>query len=522
MLPNQVKLGAALLLSGLVTFFSCTKDQDNLSSSAEDFPALGIKDFYRDLYTKDVNVYALVDSNTLVKYTARQTFSEDKTVSITGLQASEKILAIDFRPASGQLYGVSNQSRIYIINQNTGAAVAVSATPFTPAISGTQVGFDFNPTVDRIRLVTNTGQNLRLHPETGAVAAADGNLNPGTPGVAAVAYTNSFAGSTSTTLYDIDVTSDKLFIQNPPNNGTLVEVGALGIDLKGEGGFDISPKNEMALAAFSANGTGDDTPSFYSIDLKTGLAKNVGKAKKGVIDIAIPTGMVAYTITGGTNLMIINGLANGDRFTKAITGLQSGETVLGIDMRPANGQLYALGSSSKLYTINTASGAATVVGTGFTPALSGTEFGFDFNPTVDRIRVVSNTGQNLRLHPTLGTAVFTDGALNPGTPAVDAAAYTNNFAGATTTALYDIDYETNSLYLQAPPNDGKLTLVGGLGVNINSGNAFDIGGTSGKAYAILKTGTIASVYSINLTTGQATRLIGITNSANGFALGNGF
>ena len=278
----------------------------------------------------------------------------------------------------------------------------------------------------------------------------------------------------------------------------------------------------MALAAFSANGTGDDTPSFYSIDLKTGLAKNVGKAKKGVIDLAIPTTTVAYSITGGTNLLIINGLANGDRFTKPITGLQSGEMVLGIDMRPANGQLYALGSSSRIYTINTANGAAAVVGTGFTPALSGTQFGFDFNPTVDRIRVVSNTGQNLRLHPTLGTAVFTDAALNPGTPAVDAAAYTNNFAGATTTMLYDIDYETNALYLQSPPNDGKLTQVGGLGVNVGSGNGFDIGGTTGKAYAILKTGTIASLYSINLTTGQATRLIGITSDTNGFALGTGF
>jgi len=161
MLPNQIKLGAALLLSGLVTFLSCTKDEDVLSSDAGDFPALEIKQFYRDLYTKDVNVYALVDSNTLVRYAARQTFSEEKTVTITGLQSSEKILAIDFRPASGQLYGVSNQSRIYIINQNTGVAVAVSATPFAPAISGTQVGIDFNPTVDRIRLVSNTGQNLR-------------------------------------------------------------------------------------------------------------------------------------------------------------------------------------------------------------------------------------------------------------------------------------------------------------------------------------------------------------------------
>ena len=169
MLPNQIKLGTALLLSGMLTFFACTKEQDVLSSDGTVLSSLEIKKFYQDLYAKDVNVFALVDSNMLVQYAAIQTLNEEKTVAITGLQSGEKILAIDFRPASGQLYGVSNQSRMYIINQNTGVAVAVSATPFTPAISGTQVGFDFNPTVDRIRLVTNTGQNLRLHPETGAV-----------------------------------------------------------------------------------------------------------------------------------------------------------------------------------------------------------------------------------------------------------------------------------------------------------------------------------------------------------------
>src|SRR5688572_12188184 len=80
-----------------------------------------------------------------------------------------------------------------------------------------------------------------------------------------------------------------------------------------------------------------------------------------------------------------------------IKGLQRGEEILGLDMRPATGQLYALGSSSRLYTIDYIAGTATPVGTGpFTPALIGTRFGFDFNPTVDRIRIVSDTGQNLR------------------------------------------------------------------------------------------------------------------------------
>ena len=45
----------------------------------------------------------------------------------------------------------------------------------------------------------------------------------------------------------------------------------------------------------------------------------------------------------------------------AITGLQSGETVLGIDFRPADNLLYALGSTARLYTIDVATGAATHV-----------------------------------------------------------------------------------------------------------------------------------------------------------------
>src|SRR5262245_11081444 len=56
----------------------------------------------------------------------------------------------------------------------------------------------------------------------------------------------------------------------------------------------------------------------------------------------------------------------------AISGLQPGETALGIDVRPATGQIYLLGSTSRVYVVNPASGHATAVGAPFTPALSGT------------------------------------------------------------------------------------------------------------------------------------------------------
>jgi hypothetical protein len=99
-------------------------------------------------------------------------------------------MSIDFRPATGELYALSSASKLYVINTSNASARAVSTTAFSPAVSGTIASIDFNPTVDRIRLVSNTGQNLRLHPETGAVAATDMNINGGgTPSVAGVAYT---------------------------------------------------------------------------------------------------------------------------------------------------------------------------------------------------------------------------------------------------------------------------------------------------------------------------------------------
>jgi hypothetical protein len=240
--------------------------------------------------------------------------------------------------------------------------------------------------------------------------------------------------------------------------------------------------------------------------------------------IAIPTAPVAYAVSASDNqLLIFNPAASGTMVTKSITGTQAGEKILGIDFRPLNGQLYALGSSSRLYTINASSGAATAIGTAaFTTPLMGTHFGFDFNPLVDRIRIVSDAGQNLRLHPDLGTVAAVDGMLNPGTPMVTAAAYANNFAGTTATTLFDIDVASDKLLIQAPPNDGTLTAVGDLGINIEAANGFDIGGTSGKAYAILTSGGTTKLYSINTGTGAASGLSNFSTPVNGFAIGLGF
>jgi hypothetical protein len=198
--------------------------------------------------------------------------------------------------------------------------------------------------------------------------------------------------------------------------------------------------------------------------------------------------------------------------SRVIRGLQPGEMILGIDFRPATGELYGLGSSSRIYTINTETAAATPVGSGpFTPRLEGSEFGFDFNPTVDRIRVVSNSGQNLRLHPETGQVAAVDKTLQYGDasqPNIVASAYTNSVAGATTTMLYGVDSETRNLVTQDPPNDGKLNVAGRLEIDLSNLTGFDISPRTGTAFLVSRVrGANASVlYEINTATGNSNLL----------------
>ncbi|AXE20757.1 hypothetical protein DR864_24995 [Runella rosea] len=512
---KHLRLFAVAAITSLLTLNSCTDHR--LPPSPQTLP--------------DVSFYALNDNNQLMFINVRATSTPTSTVTISGLPTGETIRAIDFRPATGQLYGVGSDSRLYVINPTSGAARMVGMNPLNPTLNGTMIAFDFNPTVDRIRLVTNTGQNLRLHPETGAVAAMDGAIN-GAPGamVTGGAYTNNRAGVTSTTLFNIDPVNDRLYRQNPPNNGTLEEVGALGLDITGTSGFDISPNGD-AIAAVTVFGQSE----LNQVNLSTGRLQKLGDLPANIIGIAIPTEPVAYAIDDANNLLIFNPVAASPitPTTKTIMGLQMGESILGIDFRPSNGQLYALGSTSRIYTLtvnaaNTATYTATALGAGpFTPALSGTSFGFDFNPVPDLIRVVSNTRQNLRVSPVTGAINNVDTELSIMSANVSAAAYTNNFAGTMTTTLYDIDTPTGGnamLYTQNPPNNGTLNLVGSLGIQVESVNGFDIGGASNTAYALLRSGGTTGVYTINLATGAAT--LGSTLQGNptvrAMAVGLGF
>ncbi len=256
-----------------------------------------------------------------------------------------------------------------------------------------------------------------------------------------------------------------------------------------------------------------------------------------VIAIIIGTAMSHHAepilvLNSGNRLLTVDSASPGTvTKTVQITGLQSGETLLGMDFRPATGQLYALGSTARIYLIDENTGVATVSSTLTADStdttapfagLDGTRFGVDFNPVPDRLRVVSNTDQSLRINVATG-ATTTDGNLayaaegdpNSGAnPNVVGSAYRNAFSGAVVTELYGIDSDRDVLVTQDPPNAGNLTTDGPLGVDTSDAVGFDISGMTAQAYASLTTGAMTNLYTVNLDSGAATSVGAIADAAS--------
>ena len=229
-------------------------------------------------------------SNRLIRFDSAAPGTILSNVAVTGLVAGDSLVGIDVRPATGGLYGLSLGSRLYLINPVTGAATQVGSDgAFT--LNGTQFGFDFNPTVDRIRVTTNADQNLRLNPNDGSVAGTDGTLayaagdpNFGAnPNITGSAYTNNVNGATTTTLYNIDSNLNVLVTQNPPNNGALNTVGSLGRDVPDIAGFDISSQSGVAYAAFINLSNGLN--QLFTVNLTTGATTIVGNIGNGSINL---------------------------------------------------------------------------------------------------------------------------------------------------------------------------------------------------------------------------------------------
>ena len=461
-------------------------------------------------------------------------------LKITGLQTDDELVGIDYRPKDGKLYAVGLLGNIYTLNPSTGVATFVKKLVADPndttdgnasfsKIMGDAdlITVNFNPVADRLRVMTNTGQNLRINVDTGATIT-DGTLSltASSPAVIAGAYTNAFDGTGSTKLYSIDQNSDRIYLQNA-NAGTLGVSAALGADINinGGGGFDIDPVSNVGFAALKLNTGGykffqlnlaNVGTSNYAIFASGDLNSNFNSM--GIRGIALKRASdataQAYGLTANNKLL--NFALNNPNavMEKTITGLLVDEKFIGIDYRlrtttTNSGKLYGLTNKANLYTINTDTGMANLItslkpatGSSFT-TLDGTSFAVDFNPTADRLRVISDSGQNLRINVDTGDTTK-DGDINGIADAkVTAAAYINSFTtpvSTLATELFDLNQTGNTLTKQNPPNNGTLNLIGNLGINLGMDNGFDIaGGDNGLALAAVSGASGPSVlYRIDL------------------------
>ncbi len=262
-------------------------------------------------------VLAITTGMELLQFNAGQPGRILARLPVTGLAAGDTLVGMDFRVARGVLFALAQSGRVYTVNTSTGALTAVpTAVPVAPlalALPKGQFGFDFNPAVDRMRIVAEGGMNLRIHPDTGAVVdgnAALAGVQPDTPlsyapgdahagkapSVSAVAYTYNTVNEKITTLYAIDRALGVLAMQGSregttpvvsPDTGRLTTIGTLGLGPLLDATLDISDVGNTALAAVRTTQT--PKTQLRLVDLATGGSTALGTVGDGspLIGLAI-------------------------------------------------------------------------------------------------------------------------------------------------------------------------------------------------------------------------------------------
>lgn len=248
---------------------------------------------------------AVTADHELIVFDARRPDTILERRRVTGLAAGERLIGLDFRVAKGVLYALSQAGRLYTLDISSGALTAVGTAPAAVSLTGAAFGFDFNPAADRIRVVSSSGLNLRLHPDTGALVDGDaaqpgvqpdpalhyvaGDVNAGrATDVVAAGYTYNPQDSKITTNYAIDRAQGVLVMQGSqegatpvvsPNTGQLRTVGSLGLGPLSDASFDISDVGNVAL--LTARTSADPRSRLYKVDLASGRAVLLGVVGNG-------------------------------------------------------------------------------------------------------------------------------------------------------------------------------------------------------------------------------------------------
>ncbi|MBF8190842.1 DUF4394 domain-containing protein [Nonomuraea sp. K274] len=252
------------------------------------------------------SVTGLTTMGDLVVFDAGNPRRTDRIGRISGLRGDRRVVGIDYRVQNRRLYAVGDRGGVYTLDNR---ARATKVSQLTVALNGRAFGVDFNPAANRLRVISDAGQNLRhnLDDPNGAPArgrtAVDGTLtNPPAPpatagaratGVTGAGYTNNdLAASTATTLFDVDTSGDQLSVQSPANAGNLAPTGKLGVNAATGAGFDVYSRLRRGVAvsntAYATLRTGG-AYRFHIVDLLTGNAVQVGSfpSNRQVSDIAV-------------------------------------------------------------------------------------------------------------------------------------------------------------------------------------------------------------------------------------------
>lgn len=331
--------------------------------------------------------------------------------SVTGINAGETLVAIDARPATGQLFALgvnatADNGTLYILDPQLGTLTAVGTPGQISFVDGTGAavdlpdattgyGMDFNPTVDRVRVVTGSGLNFRVNPITGASVDGDnggtagsvsgvnpdGTLNSGATKASATAYTNNFGGATATTQYAFDSSTGNLYIQNPPNNGTLTYVGNVPnsvFDFSGVSGFDIPSNVAVGTSGNTASGfgwilsgrSGGSNTILYRVDLATGSGQTIGlygsEQASGLVvwatapNIAVE-GPAGFLADGGT---VEFGTTGAPVLSRTFTIYNRGSQAMTYTTQAPSGTAFAITSGA---TGSIPGGGSTTLTIGYTP-----------------------------------------------------------------------------------------------------------------------------------------------------------
>ena len=241
------------------------------------------------------NLLGLVSGNRLIRFNAASPHLIDMTLNVTGLSANQTIVGIDWRASNGMVYAVVDgptQDALYTLNPATG--VASFAANLSIPLSGTRFGVDFNALQDRLWIVSDTGSNYEVNPNTGTVTVAT-SVTPAGSQISGLAFIPSRLGAASApVLYTIDPLADVLNRQDPVGGGVQTLVGSLSIDVSAVLGFDVAPENDIAFASLTR--TADGKTGLYVIDLTTGTANWIDWIRDGSEGVIGLTAISEYDI----------------------------------------------------------------------------------------------------------------------------------------------------------------------------------------------------------------------------------